>query len=612
MACPDHARPAAHTLSGDDLRAFVTSRGQAPALERLRSAQFSKHKLLLTAVMRVAADGGPASHERALNDAYRLLATVETDNREVVDNLIASPQFGAWAGDCVHRLRAEERGPPGQSGQRGGAPLSTDLGHLAAVAAAAAFLTGRAFELDVPLRRGAVTFPGLGTARPGARSPWEWGRVSQDARGRRVRSSVGTVRIPDGDEPVATAGGAWAGLPRLMAEADGLRLEVTLDSRDPFLDRYGTARAMINASEAVRWQRLIGDAWSVLTGGNYPLAELIAAIARTLVPLRVPSPTRSVSVTETSAFGALGLSLPRDALAMAEVLVHESHHAVLGAVTDMVPMLRAARIPAAYAPWREDPRPASALLQGIYTHYGIARFWRQQRRTGPPAQRLRGDVEFGRWRMLTEQVADRLDRLDALTESGASFLATIRGTIARWRDEQVPAAAADQITDLNLEHYACWRVRYLVPDERTVDSLAAAWHRGAGCPIRLSVVAVRLEPGPLPAPTGNARAYLLTLRYQDPAGLREASSRAFSDPADVALAAGDYALAASRYESRIDSGDDGDAWAGLAVARRHTGPGQAARLLAERPEVAAALYRRLRDCGGVSVAALLAWLSDGS
>lgn len=551
--------------------------------------------------MRLAAEVRPVTRARALAEAYQLLAEVESADQKVVTDLIVSPQFGAWAADCVYRLRA---------GQTGEAPLSTDLGQLAAVAATAAFRTGRAFELDVPLRCGAITFPGLGTARPGARTPWEWGRVDQDARGRRVRSSVTTVRVPADGERAAVSG-PWTALPRLTAEARGLRLEVTLDSHDPFLDRYGVARPRMTASEVARWRGLFGDAWRVLTAGNYALAELIAATARTLVPLSTPSPTRSVSATETSSFGAIGMSLPRDALAMAEVLVHESHHAVLGAVTDVVPMFRPAQIPLTYAPWREDPRPVSALLQGVYTHYGIARFWRHQRRTGAPEQRFRADVEFGRWRALTAQVADRLARWDALTESGACFLGAIRARLAEWRDEPVSATAADQGADLSLEHRARWRLRHLVPDRAAVDSLAAAWHRGARPPVLSAAVAVTLEPGPLPAPADNARAYLLTLRHQDPAALGEVSARPCADPADVALAAGDYAVAAGGYRSRIDGGDDVDAWAGLAVASRHTGPGRAARLLAERPEVAAALYRRLRG-GGVSAGALLAWLAEGA
>src|SRR5215469_7033777 len=187
----DHAISAAHVLSREDLLAFVTSSGQTQALERLRSAQFSKHKLLLAAVMRQAAQVRPRTRARALADAYQLLAEVERADTKVADDLIAAPEFGAWAADCLRRLRG---------GQAGLAPLPTDLGQLAVVAAAAAFRTGRAFELDVPLRHGAVTFPGLGTARPGAGAPWEWGRVSQDARGRRVRSSLATVRVPaDGE-----------------------------------------------------------------------------------------------------------------------------------------------------------------------------------------------------------------------------------------------------------------------------------------------------------------------------------------------------------------------------------------------------------------------------
>lgn len=619
MTWPDDATPAIHTLSPHDLRAFVTSTGQGAALRRLRAAQYSKHKILLAAVMRMAARARPAAHTRTLADAYRLLAQVEARDHAVVRDLIASPQFGAWAADCVGRLRAAD------SPRRGGAPLSTDLGQLAAVAAAAAYRAGHSFEIEVPLRHGAVTFPAFGTARPGAFGPWEWARVGQDGRGMRVRSSVSTVAIPAaGEQPAAS--GAWRALPRLLADADGLRLDVTLDSQDPFLDRYGAARERVTARDAVRWRRLLVEAWRVLTGCDYPLAEMVAAMARTVVPLTAPAPTRPVSSTETASFGALGMSLPRDALAMAEVLVHETHHAVLGAVMDIVPMFGTDDVPLTYAPWREDPRPATALLQGVYTHYGITRFWREQRRTGSSAQRFRGHVEFGRWRLLTTQTAERLARLAALTEPGGRFLSVIRAKLAEWQDEPVPAAAADHIADLNLDHRARWRLRHLVPDQTAVESLAAAWRRGARPPVPAARVAVTLEPGPLPGTSDNARAYLLMLRYQDPPGfrelglrelrLRDLAGRACADPADAALAAGDYALAADAYGARIDgadidSGDSGDAWAGLAVARGHTGPGHAAWLLAERPEVAAALHRRVRGDAGASADALVAWLADG-
>ena len=594
--------PAAYAFSREDLRALVTSREQGPALERLRSAQFSKHKLLLTAVMRLAADVRPATYSRTLTGAYALLAQAETRDRQVVRDLIASPQFGAWATDCVYRLRAEE------PRHRAGPPLSTDLGQLAAVAATAALQTGQAFDIEVPLRSGTVVFPTVGAARPGARVPWEWGRISQDARGRLLRSSVSTVRIPAVGEPAVA--GAWSVVPRLVADADGLRLDVTLDSHDPFLDRYGAARSAVTRHVAVRWQRLLSATWPVLTGQNYVLAEMIAATVRTVVPLEVPSPTRSASSTETSSFGAVAMSLPPDALTMAETLVHESHHAVLGAVMDIVPMFASMGDALTYAPWREDARPQSALLQGIYTHYGVTRFWRRQRRVGSAAQRLRGHVEFGRWRTLTEQTAHRLAASGALTEHGSFFLSAIQRKLAEWQAESLPDEAREYIADLSLDHRVRWRLRHLVPDPAAMDALAACWRRGDKPALAGKRIGVTLGPGSLPGPTDNAREYLIARRYRDPEG--NESEYDLADSADTALAARRYALAARRYRTRIQRGDDRDAWAGLAVARRHTGPRRAARLLATQPEVVAALYRRVRDSDQASPEAVVAWLADAS
>ena len=86
--------------------------------------------------------------------------------------------------------------------------------------------------------------------------------------------------------------------------------------------------------------------------------------------------------TDTAAFGAVALSLRADPLAMAEALVHESHHAVLGAIMDVMPMLAGGQDFLVYAPWRDDPCPASTLLHGVYTHYVMIEFWRRAGRTG--------------------------------------------------------------------------------------------------------------------------------------------------------------------------------------------------------------------------------------
>jgi HEXXH motif-containing protein len=575
----------------------------------------SKHKILLAAIMRAAASIMPDDYRRTLAIPYRLLAEVEARAPEVVRDLLASPQFGAWAGDCARRLL----NPADDT--RDAVPPETDLGHLAVFAATAALRAGQAFELDVPLRDGAVTFPALGTARPGASTPWEWGRACRDGAGGRVCSSVSTVRVPSaGDEP-GTGDGAWSEPPRFVIDSGGLRLAVGLDSSDPYLDRYGIALAPVRDDDLLTWQRLLAQAWVILTRDHRSLAPMIAGTVRTLVPLAAPSPTRSASSTDVSCFGAVALSLPDDALGVAEALVHESHHAVLGAVVDVLPLARDGQDFLAYAPWRDDPRPCGALLQGIFAHYGMGRFWRQQRRIGPPAQRLRGTAEFARLRMVTTQTADALAWSGVVTEAGRDFLAAIRAELAAWQDEPLPASAVESVEDLGTEHRVRWRLRHLVPDPAAVETLISAWRGGDPPPVPPAAVTVVLDQGPPPLATENTRSYLLSLRYRDPERLRrlvtdggpgpgENSASWRIDPADVALVDGRYDAAAAGYLRRIAAGDDHDAWAGLAVTRRHTGPPRSARLLAERPEVVVAMHDRLRDGLLPDPDGLVSWLAD--
>ncbi len=421
MRCLDGAISATHRLSRHELHAPVAGEGLANALELLRTAQLSKHKILLAAIMRMAARVPAADPAARLPAAYRLLAGIEAHDPAAVRDVLASPQFGAWAADCAAGLSAAG------ADQRAAATLSRDLTRLAVFAATAGFRAGRPFEIEVPLDDGAITLPGLGTARPGASAAFTWGRARHDERGGRVSSRVSSVRVPAvGD--LTDADERWSPTPRLTVDARGLRLDVELDDRDPFLDRYGAVRSLLGGEDVRALRELLGQAWTVLSTDHHALAAVIAGTVRTLVPLWRPSPTRTVSATSTSAFGAVALSLPADPLALAETLVHESHHAVLGAITDVTPMLAGGADVLAYAPWRDDPRPVSTLLHGIYTHYVMMDFWRRQRGTGSAAERLRGQVEFGRWRSVTAQAAELLARSDVLTEAGRAFLAGLAPT----------------------------------------------------------------------------------------------------------------------------------------------------------------------------------------
>jgi hypothetical protein len=84
------------------------------------------------------------------------------------------------------------------------------------------------------------------------------------------------------------------------------------------------------------------------------------------------------------------------------------------------------------------------------------------------------------------------------------------------------------------------------------------------------------------------------------------------DGADAALLRGDYGTAVRGYSRRLNAMDDMRAWAGLAVALRHSGPAAAASLLAERAEVVAAVHARLRTLHGAEtrdVSRLIEWLT---
>jgi hypothetical protein len=230
---------------------------------------------------------------------------------------------------------------------------------------------------------------------------------------------------------------------------------------------------------------------------------------------------------------------------------------------------------------------------------------------------LRANVEFARWRTIVAQAADLLAGSGVLTRDGHELVSAMSAQLATWRREKVPGTAREYAEDLSVDHEVRWRLRHLRPDPAAIDSLAAAWCKGAASAVPLAGidVAVRREPS-LPE-MDHTRSYLLTLRYRDPecfgrwvsGAAMSASKYGGADSADVALALGEYAAATDGYLRRIAAGADRDAWAGLAIARTHTGPPAVARALTRRPEIVAALYDRLRPEYGPDPDQIALWLA---
>jgi HEXXH motif-containing protein len=593
-------------------------------LRRLRSAELGKHKALLAAVMRLASQHEVSGYERALGAPYRLLAEVETSAPAAAVKVLMMPQFGGWADDCLRRMLSQQAG---SRAAIGAVPLETDVGHLALFAVTAALRAGVPFRLAVPLRDGIASLPGIGVARPGARDPWEWGLALGDGGGTcSLRSAVGTVAIPadPGLEANPECRPGWQPVLRIVTRAYGACLDVTLDGLDPFLDRYGRPRAPVSAAERETWLRLIRGAWRILARRHGEQAALVAGTVRTVVPLTAPGPTRMQESTEAASFGAIATSRPADALGMAEVLVHETQHAILGARLDAGQLVR--DLPGTerflgYAPWRDDPRPLGALFQGIVAHHGIAVFWQREYRVGPVPRRHRAAVEFGRLRAMTARAlaflaADTPAGSDLLTDAGRALLDSISREVARWLAEPLPVAAMETVADLLTDHEARWRIAHLVADLASVRYLTAAWARGDTPPVAPRLVPTALVPGPLPQPSANARSYLLTLRYRRPGPGAPPVDKAESAAAeDLALVRGADVAAASGYLRRIAAGDDPDAWAGLATVRRRTGPEPSAMLWSSRPELIRALHAAIREAPGTETPGqdlpdrLAAWLT---
>jgi HEXXH motif-containing protein len=218
----------------------------------------------------------------------------------------------------------------------------------------------------------------------------------------------------------------------------GLLLDVLLDSQDPFLDRYNVPRLHVSRPDLDRWRHRLTAGWEILAGRHPELAAQVAETVRTVVPLASRVAGHQASATEETSFGAIALALPADGLAMAEALVHESHHAILGALTDLEPLVSLdASGFVGHAPWRADPRPPHALLHGIYARHAMGRFWRREYLAGPQAGRPQAALQLDRLREMLADAIPTLINSGQLTEAGLELLTPIVEDVAEWQAESL-------------------------------------------------------------------------------------------------------------------------------------------------------------------------------
>lgn len=422
MNLAEHRIPAA---AFDEL---ASGGGGTATVERLRAGQRSRHLLLLRGVLDTTRDAG---HPRRpeVRRAYDLLASVQLSHPDAVNAVLHHPAVGAWARHTIQTLEAPEQ--------------------MSALAAAAAIRAGVVCELDVAVADGVLNLPSLGRLSIGHGVTTATVHCSAD--GAEVSAGDRFLQISD-DEP------AWRPLHHLSAQTGGERIEVLVDDVDPHRMPGSAVRDPLTPQEAALWQDLLDDGWDLLVRNHLPMARQVSATITVFTPL-APPPDGMSSATSRETFGCVAMSTPPDAHALAVTLAHETQHAKLSALLDIVALTRPDDGSRYYAPWRPDPRPAAGLLQGTYAYVGVTDFWERQRHheSGEPA--IRANAEFSRWRSAARLVAGTLLGSGALTPAGESFVRGMARRLDEWGREPVPAASAALAEGAADRHRSLWRER---------------------------------------------------------------------------------------------------------------------------------------------------------
>jgi HEXXH motif-containing protein len=409
--------PDIHELSPEVLARLAAGGGGEQAVRHLVAAQDSKHRLLILGVAHWSKEIGHPQAKTA-DQAYDLLADIESSAPDAVRQVIRHPAVGAWAKQTLRGLRNGSNADPAR---------------LGALAAAAAVLAGVPCWTEVPAPGGRVMLPALGQVTG----------PDRDLVDLRVRA--------DGTLETAGSPAAFDALHRLSFG------DVTflLDDLDPFRwDQDKVTEGRLPEAERDQWQRCLTDAWRMLTEHHWTIAEECRAAITVLTPIKGPAKGMD-SASSRDRFGTIALSAPPDARWLASTLAHEIQHAKLGALLDVLDLtLPDDRL--YYAPWRPDPRPLAGLIQGAYAYLGVAGFWRRQRAY---EQDLRPHIEFAHWRDAAHAVTEVMLAGESLTAEGRRFVTAMRDTLTPWLEEPVPPAALAAARAEAAAHRQAWSLR---------------------------------------------------------------------------------------------------------------------------------------------------------
>ncbi|SHM99817.1 HEXXH motif domain-containing protein [Cryptosporangium aurantiacum] len=537
--------------------------------------------------------------EAGTEHARSVLTAVQRRAPKVAEALIRQPQTGGW---LLHCLRAVP-----EKDDADASSFSDDIGYFGAIAAAAAFQAGEAFDVRVRSRAdGTVMLPTLGLLLTDAPSAWGSASWAPGDHALAVRVAGSALQVP-----VNTPGSGfeqWWPLRRLRSQAGGRVIELELDDIDPFRDRQGLgAIGRLTDEQVTRWQAALDAGWELLVRHHGERAAAVSIGVTSLTPIAGADNAAELSATPRESIGAIALTEPATGRSLAEALVHEHQHSVLWALLDLIPVVDEDASQRFYAPWRSDPRPARGLLHGIYAYLGLIDLWQEQRTTdtGPLGQLAQ--FEFALWRRCVDGAVADLLTSERLSRAGTVFLEGIRSRLGTLLAERVPGPFQEWADRAAEDLRILWRVRNLRANPSAIADLCADWREGrqAGRAVPVEIVPVTQRFAQSP------RVRLTRIRLGDPerfAALRgDVASIPGVTPADVLLVLDEPEAALQAYRGadlRMP-----EAWAGLSVAvlasAHPAGIG-----LQTAPEIVHAVHECVERCSGSAPdpVTLAAWI----
>jgi HEXXH motif-containing protein len=427
-----------HLLDSYTLGELAQGGGGAAAGRQLSAVERSKHMLTLCYLTRITEFlGHPKAAET--HNAYQALAKIHRMFPEAVERVIRYPSVGAWALKTVRKLNKGE--------SNSAAPERMNV-----IAAAAAIHARIPYRTTTPVVGCEVVIPSLGRALFDESVNGLDAVIQITGSGAEVIASKVRVSIPL--NPLSSREN-WQAIRPLRASADGTEIQLLLDDVDPH--RFEGALSLATRladSEVQHWNAMFQEAWHLLVHGHRRVADEVRTMLISLTPLETHDPVYGSSATSPDTFGSVALTQPAGGVTLAATLAHEMQHSKLAAVLDLAELVRPGANTVYYAPWRDDPRPALALLHGAYAHLGVAGFWRLQRQA--PGAGLSSHKEYARWRQAVGETIEVLLASSDITDLGRRFVQGMQNTLKTWQSDRVPTAAAELASAAAETHRMRW------------------------------------------------------------------------------------------------------------------------------------------------------------